>query len=326
MNRIIRVLASLVAVLGSAAQADWVLDTRDDGALFYGGLVSNPPNMSIRCVGLSAGGRNLVEADAHETAQTPPYSVRIEITPTLIPFAPNALRRGDILFWLDGAGYQFPEVIWNDLDGVWTINVALADPLIAALQGASDFVMGPAAGQHYRIDVTGLGAALTQATAFCVSEYARLGHPVPGPLMPFAADGSQERGGDTMVDLAEAAISRSCNGSRQVEPGHILVGNIDGDASPDAVVDWRKITCSVGAPRPFCGASNCAADVYLSRKFPQTGQAEIMLAVGVSLIPLDNGTEGLQLGGSLSSCHSAGKGNACTSIWYWDGSDLVLLQ
>ena len=159
-----------------------------------------------------------------------------------------------------------------------------------------------------------------------MSEYARLGFPVPGALAAFVDEGSQERGGDTMVDLAEAAINKSCNGSREVEPGHILVGNIDGDASPDAVVDWGKITCSVGLARPFCGASNCSADVYLSQKFHQTGRPESLLAVGVSLIPLNNGAEGLKLGGSLSSCQSASKGTACTFIWYWSGSDLVLLQ
>ncbi len=322
MDRLICIILGAYCALTSAVAADWVPDIRDDGALFYGGVVSNPPHIAIRCIGPSRGGRNPVEVGAHETALTPIYAVRFEFSTTVIPLANGNTQRNDVIMWLDRAGYQFPAISFSELESVWSVNVGLSDPLIGAMQRATEIIVGPSAGTHHSVDASGLNEALSTATAFCVSEYARLGHPVPAALLPFAVEGSQERGGDTIADLAEAAVEQACSGGMRVEPGHILVGNIDGDLAPDAVIDWRKITCTNGHPQPFCGASTCAADVYLSRKYGLVQRPESLLALGVSLIPLNNGTQGVKVGGSLGVCNAAGRGNACDFIWYWNGSEL----
>ena len=101
----------------------------------------------------------------------------------------------------------------------------------------------------------------------------------------------------------------------------MLAGNIDGDGAEDIVLNWDEIDCLAGPARPFCGASACAADVFLSMQFPRTRKPETLLAQGVSLQPLSNGNDGVQVGGTLNACLKRGF-EACEFLYYWDGYGL----
>ncbi|MFK7874255.1 MAG: hypothetical protein AB8B71_00535 [Paracoccaceae bacterium] len=317
-------LALAAVTLPSVALADWSAGQHDDGALFYGSVATNPPNLVMLCVGPSKGGFNPMAVEAHEIGLTSAYSMRLEISTSLLPFLGEAATRSDVIVWVDGTGYQLPPVGWNILDEVWNVEIGLSDPLMVALRDARDVIAGPAAGPHVRFSANGLAAGLTQVTRYCVAEYERLGIPLPAALASFSDQG---RGGDPLEDLVSVSIAQACPGGAQVTPNYLLRGRIDDDDATDYVLDWREVTCTLGAPQPFCGASMCSAEVFLSKLYPRKGRTENILALGVQLIPLNNGLHGVEVGGSLRSCWDAGRGDSgCQFIWYWTGSKLDLLR
>jgi len=322
MGWLIPILAAAV-LWPLAAVAEWQATTRDDGALFYGDVASEGRFLNLRCVGLSRGGRNPVELEVHEVGTTPIYGLRLEIETPVLAFVDENAQRTDVAIWIDGTGYQLPTVYWNILDGNWNTNLQLSDPLIAAMRGGRDLIFGPVAGPQYRFSTAGLGTALDAVTRYCVSEYQRLGHPVPAALSAYAASAQV---GTSLEAAIGADIAKACPTGATTAPGHILSGQIDHDDQPDFVLDWGAVTCNAPPARPFCGASMCGADVYLSSRYPAQGQADVLLALGVRLIPLSNGFQGIELGGSLSTCNSAGKGSSgCVFVWYWSGTDLARL-
>ncbi|MEM6373396.1 MAG: hypothetical protein AAF727_11540 [Pseudomonadota bacterium] len=330
--------AAAVCVLVGAtnsAHADWVTRTSDDGALFYGLASAEGTGFAVRCNGPSRQGLPPVSVEAHEEARTDPFHLLYSLRPPLMEEPAIGYQRGDVVVWSGGTGYRLPTTIWNELDGEWQAQVAMTDALSLSLITATDLVVGPEAGPHTRLSTDGMSQSVAGAMAFCVAEYRRAGLAVPAQLnalWPPTGDGLL--GDDTaptipdgMVDFARAHIRDGCAGPAQIDASAILLGEIDGDGQEDAVVNWGRITCSQGLARPFCGASMCSADVYLSSAYARKGGPFNLLALGVQLQPLTNGLQGVSTGGSLSMCNAAGQtGGACNSIWYWNGIDLVQLK
>ena len=127
-----------------------------------------------------------------------------------------------------------------------------------------------------------------------------------------------------MRQIAESNIWKGCGGAAHIEPDAFLTGDIDGDGVPDVVLDWRSVQCQGSMRYPFCGASTCTADVYLSSAYHRTGYPEALLALGVRLQPLSNGAMAVAVGGTLSDCYAVGK-DSCEFLFYWNGYDLVKL-
>jgi hypothetical protein len=125
-----------------------------------------------------------------------------------------------------------------------------------------------------------------------------------------------------MRQAAEADVAKGCNGPSTYEPDAFLSAEIDGDGVPDVVLDWRKIKCSGTFSQPFCGASMCSADVYLSASYLRTNSPKQFLAAGVRLQSLSNGNMAVGVGGSLADCYGIGADN-CEFLYYWNGADLV---
>ena len=323
----IRVIAFL-SVLATTAAADWKGRAIDDGAYFYGVATSVEAGMGVRCIGRSAGGKNPVEVEAHETSPTTSYSMRFEIDPRILPVGTTD-RRSDLLAWSDAGGVRLPQAFFNAMWDVWEFELPMTDPFVVSLFSTSRLVFGPEAGPHYDLTVAGLAPALTIAFQHCIANYQRMGLPVPETLSAFAPTvqpptPAARPDSAAMAGQANLYMERSCGGVARPEPGYLLTAQIDDDGQMDAVLDWSKITCANGG-RPFCGASMCSADVFLSRLYPAKAQPEALLAVGVSIEPLSNGLSSVVLGGSLSSCSQFGL-SACQGLWYWTGSDLQLLQ
>lgn len=313
----------LTALFALPALANWRSDAQTGEGLFYGGAFSQPAALGLRCIGQLPG----QPARATDTSQSPPYSFLFEIGPEILPPPGSTDRRNDIGVWVGAQGFQLPQLVWNDLDGVWAAPVLMTDPLITAMRQGGALVAGPISGGQFQIPADNMGVAIEAAMTHCIPFYAGQGQPVPPQLAAFAGGASpedQERGGDTMEGYANSHIRQGCQGGTfEAEPNHILEGLIDADEQPDYVVDWGKIRCTQGHPIPFCGASQCAADLFLTQSFFPDARPESFLAQGVSLIDLNNGRKGVSLGGSLSMCNAAGKGqNGCQFIWYWDGQQM----
>ena len=322
---LMRALLAVAFVLfaTSAAFANWRNDSRTGEGLFYAGAFSQPAALGLRCIGHLPG----VQGAASDTSLSPAYGFLFEIGPEILPPPGATDRRNDIGVWVGAQGFQMPQLVWNDLDGVWAAAMLMTDPLITAMRQGSALVVGPISGGQFQIPAGNMGAAIEAAMTHCIPFYAGKGQPVPPQRAAFAGGvdpAGEERGGDTMEDFANAHVRQGCdNGQFSADPGHILQGLIDADDLPDYIVDWGKIQCTQGLARPFCGASQCAADLFLTQTFFPEGRPDSYLALGVSLIDLNNGRKGMALGGSLSMCNAAGKGpGGCQFIWYWDGAQM----
>ena len=215
-------------------------------------------------------------------------------------------QRSDIVIWVGETGYRLPIVSFNELDGVWQVQVQAADPLIAALSGAGQFVLAAGPGTAWSFGTTGLASALQQTLSHCEAAWS----------------GQRQRpaGTSPLMATAQADILRVCEGSYTAEPGAFLQGQIDQDAMDDLVVWWNNISCNSAFSRPLCGASHCSAKVFLSTQ----ARPLDLLAQGVTLQPLTNGKIGLNLVGRFDSCGPDSLG--CERLWFWNGSQLVEAQ
>lgn len=314
-------LCALLLHAPTFADADWQARNSDDGALFYGNLLSDPPGITLTCVGRSRGMVPLVQAGAHEIEQTPPLTLRLELSPALVPDPGDGPGVVGISLWVDGRGFGIPAATWNELDGVWTANIAMADPLVGLMRNARDIVIGQNAGPHYRYPTAGIGPALQQVLQFCSNEYARLGHPLPPALTEFGTPPPQRP--NALEAAMLRAIAQTCEAGAQIDPDYPMRGDVDGDGIDDLLLDWRAVTCSNETMQFHCGASQCGIDLFLSSQYPVPGKPQSMLGLGGSLIELSNGRQGVSVGGSLYACQEAGKGpNGCEFIWYWAGRSL----
>lgn len=315
----------VLAVLACLAQpaAAWEARLADDGALFYG-VAEGPSGMTMACIGPSRRGVPAIQVGAHETAQTPPFALRLEFAADWLPGNGVPPERRDVVIWADGTGYRLPLARFNEMHGVWMADVAMTDRLVTAMGGAETLLIGAERDQQFALSTAGIAQALDTVMSFCVAEYRRMGlavppalealAPPPVPTPAPAAAGTMAR--------AEAAILQGCEGAGTRTPGAILTGDMDGDGAPDAVLDWNEVTCTSGMARPFCGAAVCSVDFFLSTRPAPPGANHTALGAGPALVPLSNGTMGVRTGTAPATCNSTG---TCAVIWYWNGNAMATL-
>ena len=316
-----RMLYCLVALLcGPAVNAEeWELITFDDGSFFSATMrPDNGAGFSLVCGERSPQGLSALQTGNMEPAVTRRDSFRLYLENSDIgQLDADTFTRQDVLIVLGTQGYRVPVLQWNELFGVWETDLQATDPVFAAIAGQPSFELRSQA-KTLIITGNGFSAALDQLTAHCQAMFTTIGQPWSTVA---AAPTTQV----TMRQIAEAAVQTGCGGPANLEPDAFLSGNIDGDSQTDVVVDWSRITCSGGYPRPFCGASMCSANVYLSASYQARQRPEELLALGVGLIELNNGNMGVATGGSLAMCQGRA-GNGCEFIWYWTGDDFVSLN
>jgi hypothetical protein len=307
------------AMPGAALAQGWQLQSDDDGSFFLGAISLNAaPGMALICGERSPQGLSPGQTGNLEPEITAPETFRLYLGPAQIGPPDSALTaRRDVLVVVGTTGYRLPPIGWNELFSTWEVDLAATDPVFGVIAAVDAFELRSAAGSQM-VSSNGFGRAFGQLTAYCQSMFAgiglRWGEATPTPAAPPA-----------MRQAAERAILQGCAGPATKEPDALLIAQIDGDGAEDVVVDWSRITCSGPYPRPFCGASMCSAQVFLSAKFPRTQQPDDLLAAGVRLQPLSNGNMGVSVGGSLSMCSQRGQ-TVCTFLFYWNGADLVPLD
>ena len=306
-------LLAMVLPSGLVAQS-WELQSHDDGSFFLGLMrITSTPGFALLCGERSPQGVSPHVTGNVEPDVTPARTLRLNISSTDIgPPNGNEQSRGDVLLISGNSGFRLPDVRWNELFNTWEADLAFDDPVLAAM-GANPWIDMQSRAGSRRVAAAGFSTALGQLVNYCKSMFATIGQPWEA-----GAGG----GYGTMRDAAESAIGLGCNGNARREEGYLLSGDIDGDGQEDIVLDWGRVTCLTTIPRPFCGASMCSADVFLSSLFPRTGQPEDLLGFGIGIVALNNGLDGLITGGSLGTCAQERR-DPCEYLYYWNGVALV---
>ena len=303
----------LCLLAGPLSAQAWEGRTADNGAYVYG--LAQPEGIGFRlmCTVPSLGGVPPLDVEAHEDPQTAPFEVRLEIDPALMA-ATGTGRRSDVVIWADQTGYRLPTMIYQELGEYWSVDLSMTDALIVALPDADRIVLAPGQDQPWSIPVGDVSAAMKTAFDACNQAAVAKGHrPPPGLLTVPQAPTSTAPEPPTLA-RARAHVVQGCGGSYRDLEGAFGLVNIDGDGVPDTVVDWGVLRCESGLPRPFCGASHCSVDVFLSAS-PKT---QNLLGIGMSVVPLTNGLQGIAVGGGLGSCG----GTSCQFVFYWDGQTM----
>ncbi len=303
-----RFLLAFVLWTQAATGQSWSYQTFDNGHLIHAYAASGQ-GLTFRCNGPSRGGLDVLTAEAHEDRRTARGMMLIEIGPERIPLG-NAFQRGDVVIWLSGTGYRLPPMVFNELDGVWQVELPSSDGFFAALRQSRDLILAPGQDRSWSFQTTGLTRAFEQATTLCTAAWTG-----QGPAYAITEN--------ALMRAARQHVIKGCSGNRFTElQNAFLSGPIDGDDVPDVVVTWDAIQCSGGFPRPFCGASHCSATVFLSSR--SGARPDDLLVQAIKLVPLSTGRMGLSIVGRFDSCGPNSLG--CEVIWFWNGSRLAELR
>ncbi|MEO0388745.1 MAG: hypothetical protein AAF281_14680, partial [Pseudomonadota bacterium] len=125
-----------------------------------------------------------------------------------------------------------------------------------------------------------------------------------------------------LLAAVDAQIQRGCSGPGDRRAGWLAAGDLDRDGVLDPVLDWAAIRCLAPPARPFCGASHCSVDLFLSRSVRAGRAPETILAIGVDLVPAPGGAD-LMAGVGIGECQSARLGPDCRMRWRWNGFEMA---
>lgn len=313
-------LALLLLPMNARAQ-DWKFENRNDGVAFNTYLYhQGGEGFSLSCSGRNHAVPGLLPMYYEGTTWTRPDELHLSFSGRSVGRFTNQLSRNDVLLVIGTIAYRLSEVIWDEYISGWNVTLQARGPMFDAISAARSFEIRSDAGTVV-LGTSGFAPGYANLINTCRRQFAAARQPwrsgpmvVAPPVAPSAPV--------TMRRAAEADIAKGCNGPSTYEPDAFLSAEIDGDGAPDVVLDWRKIKCSGTFSQPFCGASMCSADVYLSASYGRTNSPKQLLAAGVRLQSLSNGNMAVGVGGSLADCYGIGA-DSCEFLYYWNGADLV---
>lgn len=314
---------------------DWQNHNADDGAYVYGNASPTGVGFGVACNAPSAQGLPPVQVGAHEESLTGPFNLRLEMSSELITgYEP----RRDVVLWLGQSAYRLPLIYLNELVGVWEFELSMADPMVAALRQAPRLVLAPGSDQPVEIPVGGIDATMRAAMQVCVDAWAVAGHTIPTALNEFWPPVGEDAPlatpaagpmGDILAAAANRRIAEGCRfGLKSIEPGTYVSGDIDQDGVADLLLDWAGVECfgtNLPETRPYCGASHCSVDLFLSRSFQREGIYET-LAIGGKLVRNAAGGLDVELGRGLASCDDPMFGPGCITRLRWTGAALDIIK
>lgn len=298
-------LTALFCAASPASAQEWQSQTVDGGHFVFHTARANVA-VDLLCLGPSPQGKMAVEVEQHEIRPMVPDMTRIEIGMERIPVG-NAMVRSDVVLWADQVGYRLPPLIFNEIDGVWQVDISTADSIWTAVAEARSVILAPGQDQAWQLPVAGFGAAIADVQEGCAATW----RVAQTPAVPAGA-----------VTVPQAVLNRvndGCGAPTPLPPNAVQAGDLDRDGTPDFVVDWNKITCRGPYPRPFCGAANCSQMVFVStRAFVNPVD---FLGTSLTIVPHAQGGLALRLTGSMSLCGAAGE--KCAAPLVWDGVSFV---
>ena len=165
---------------GWAQDEAWSGQIQDDGAYVYGLTQFADLPLYVYCLAPSADGKPPQEVGADTFRPMAPYTWRLEADRLLIPG--DQQSRDDIALILDGVSTPLPEAIYVAETQTWAVDIPMADPALAALQGAETLVLAVGEGPQWGIATTALADALGQAVTACADAWQADGAPRPDGL------------------------------------------------------------------------------------------------------------------------------------------------
>jgi hypothetical protein len=193
------------------------------------------------------------------------------------------------------SGLHLPE------EGLWT--GAPPGALIAALRAGSRAVVAVPGEAQVGVSLRGSSRAISQVLDGCGGSAA-------------AATGTP---GSGRVVLFGQLIATECGGGYSITDDAEMTGRLDGDDTPDFVLDWSGVTCddrSKGRGAGFCGAALCTIEIA----FTETQSRQQVLGVNPELVDRAFGQKALKTTTQGATC--GGAAQVCDVIWVWNGSKL----
>jgi len=168
-----------LALAGPAMAQDWGLRSDFTDGWFFAGTGFEGGPISFNCAG------HYPTADwSYGEGGGPydPYIIHVSMTEALgvVDWTlPDAGRRSDVIYSIGGAGYQFPQIQWNEMVGDWGVVISMGDPLITALLAGGPSELWAGDQRIAQLPATGVSTNLAQAIRFCDGHWAAMGAQVP---------------------------------------------------------------------------------------------------------------------------------------------------
>jgi hypothetical protein len=328
MERVIAGVMLALAGLPAMAQ-DWRVDLRDDGSYLHGTATLAGDLVSLWCVAPSPQGRDPLSSEAYLVEPMAPYAIRILADAAFV--AAPGQSRVDAIIGVDGGVFSLPMTVFGEEEAHWSVDIAMAEPLIAAALGTAKLTASMAGRAPVSLGTNGLNAALNAAMSHCIGGWQTAGYPLPAglglsvaaprnPTLPAGNMAAPNGAGAILMTMVDRHILQGCGSTYAVDPGYLQGAEVDGDGIDDLLIDWNHISCQGASPRPFCGAANCSASVFLSQSTPAKGEPEEAFGTSHGFVPLSNGRM------AVSSSFHAGAQGTFEVLMYWDGLAFVELE
>jgi hypothetical protein len=310
------VLTAIVSGQIVAQAPQWQFHSADDGSYFAGRIAPvEDTGLMFVCGERSPRGLTADQTGNMEPDITPRDTLRLYLPEALIGrYDGRVDKRQDVMIVAGSTGYRLQMVRYNELFATWEVDLQAENAVFPAIASQAVLELRSTSGKQL-IPASGFGAAHAALIAYCQSMFTAIGRPwtTVAPASPPRVD---------MRQVAEAEIRARCGGPAETDGTTFHIGNIDGDGADDVVVFWNGITCSGGSPRPFCGASACSVQIFLSARHGKGRNPDDLLARSVRLQPLTNGTMGVVTVGETANCRGR---PGCGFIWYWNGAEMAQL-
>ncbi len=275
MNWMLAVLSSVAMIVATGVGAQgWTVSTYSDLGYFGANVRQDAAGISFGCGGRYPSADPMLGEDSTGNR---PYTFGVEVSVNILPYSiPD--RRSDVLVAVGGQGFQFPMMLFSDLDGAWISDVSLGDPLVAALMTGSGGIQ-VWAGQTLldQPTETTLAQSLYDAIQFCDSHWIAAGTPLPAHAVSVIQTlrgqvSTPAPAAITMEAAMLADVTANCGGAGQVSADAIGRSDFDGDGAEDILLAWNGVSCSTGPMvgsrgAGQCGMQNCLNTAYLSSQY-----------------------------------------------------------
>ncbi len=221
-----------------------------------------------------------------------------------------------LIISIDGRDYsRVATFIPDDTGNIWRMEPS--DGLLDALRkGSTAVARSEMVDGAISFSLRGSSAAIGQVVSICGD-----GSQVTRAV---GSETQATRSSDGLSAAAENRVRMACQGSYSGD-GLIVEANVDGDGSPDFLIDWEKVSCTstaVGRGGGNCGMQMCSIDVYASTVYEPGGWPQAILAYSYELA--EAGDEHVM--STTVSGASCPITHRCTRYWGWNGSELAVIR
>lgn len=345
MGRLSAIILTVLA--GTASASDWRYGSFDNGAWFEAHVIHTSQQIAFNCGGRSPGGQPLPQSD--EPLLTPDYTLELALNQPQLGGGGNAVDpppKDTIVVVTQSGGFRLPRASYDLLSQRgWVQQVAMGDALVAEIFRTEALAIDLGAARLALYSADGLGAALEQLVAFCDARWAAAGVALPASAVtlinsirelniditptvmtqPRDATPSQApRTDHGLWQSVQRHILQSCEGAvSQYLDGYAFAANIDGDGVQDYVIAWDAIQCAGSLPRPYCGASQCAVDIFASSRYAPGSRPDTLYAAAVAVVPGPGGRDLVQIAGRMALCQMPDAPPDCLFLWGWVNGELT---